>query len=90
MRKPASNARKLTPAQRAKLRRRAMKPIKTRVREGGRSRMVEIWVPDIRSPRFKAEARRQSRVLAADPNFEADMKWIEAATRDLWRDLPDY
>ena len=34
-------------------------------------RPIQIWVPDTRSPRFAAEARRQSQLIAASP-FEAD------------------
>jgi len=36
-------------------------------------RLVQIWVPDLDSPAFKKEARRQSRLLAeaaADPNSD--------------------
>jgi hypothetical protein len=31
-------------------------------------RLVQIWLPDVRSPRFLAEARRQSRLAARDPS----------------------
>jgi hypothetical protein len=34
-------------------------------------RPLQIWVPDVRSPRFVREARRQSRLVAASP-FEAE------------------
>ena len=34
-------------------------------------RPIQIWVPDVRSPEFSAEARRQSRLVAQSPQ-EAD------------------
>ena len=34
-------------------------------------RPIQVWVPDVRSPDFAAEARRQSRLVAQSPQ-EAD------------------
>jgi Protein of unknown function (DUF3018) len=34
-------------------------------------RPIQIWVPDVRSPEFAAEARRQSLLVATSP-YEAD------------------
>lgn len=34
-------------------------------------KLVQFWVPDTSSPAFKAEARRQSRLIAQSP-YEAD------------------
>ena len=34
-------------------------------------KLVQFWVPDISSAEFKAEARRQSRLIARSP-YEAD------------------
>jgi len=46
-------------------------------------RPIQIWVSDVRSPKFKAEARRQSRLVAADPGEPDVMASIEAvADRD--------
>jgi hypothetical protein len=53
-------------AHRARLRRQGLRPI-------------QIWVPDVRSPKFKTEARRQSRLVAADSGEGAVMAFIEAA-----------
>jgi hypothetical protein len=53
-------------AHRARLRRQGLRPI-------------QIWVPDVRSPAFKAEALRQSRNAAADPQEREIMDFIEAA-----------
>lgn len=41
-------------------------------------RPVQIWVPDVRSPAFKAEARRQSRIIANSPGERETMDFIEA------------
>ena len=48
-------------------------------------RPIQLWVPDVRSPRFKAEARRQSKLLASDPNYEEDMQFLEAVQAWLWK-----
>ncbi len=53
-------------AHRARLRRQGLRPI-------------QIWVPDVRSPKFKTEARRQSRLVAADSGEGPVMAFIEAA-----------
>jgi len=41
-------------------------------------RPIQIWVPDVRSPAFKAEARRQSRLVAQSPQEADDMAFIES------------
>ena len=41
-------------------------------------RPLQIWVPDVRSPEFKAEAERQARIMAADPEEKEIMDFIEA------------
>lgn len=51
-------------AHRAELRRRGLRPI-------------QIWVPDTRAPGFADEAQRQSRLVAAEDDFEAVMDFIE-------------
>jgi hypothetical protein len=35
-------------------------------------------VPDVRSPQFKKEARRQSRLIAASPTEAEDQAFIDA------------
>ena len=47
------------------------------LREEG-MRPIQIWVPDVNSPRFKAEAHRQSLALANSP-FEAEDQTFLAA-----------
>jgi hypothetical protein len=41
-------------------------------------RPVQHWVPDVRSPQFKKEARRQSRLIAASPTEAEDQAFVDA------------
>ena len=54
-------------AYRAELRRRGLRPI-------------QIWVPDVESPEFIAEAHRQSLLLANSPHANEDQAFIDAIT----------
>ena len=40
---------------------------------------IRIWVPDVRSPEFKAEAERQSRLVAMDRHEAKTMAFIATA-----------
>jgi len=41
---------------------------------------VQIWIPDTRSPKFAAECRRQSLLIARNEAHETEiMNWIERA-----------
>jgi hypothetical protein len=60
----ASEVRKRVAAHRAELRKRGLRPI-------------QIWVPDTRAPGFAEEARRQSRLVAAEEDFDEVMDFIE-------------
>jgi hypothetical protein len=59
-----SDPRQRVAAHRAELRRRGLRPI-------------QIWVPDTRAPGFAEEARRQSRLVAAAPDFDEVMDFLE-------------
>ena len=48
-----------------------------RLRQRG-LRLLQIWVPDVRSPSFKKEARRQSRAVAKSSQAELDQDFIDA------------
>lgn len=48
-----------------------------RMRERG-YRPVQIWVPDVRSPRFAAEAHREALALAEADRRSDDMDFVEA------------
>lgn len=41
-------------------------------------RPIQIWVPDVRSPKFIKEARRQSRLIAASPTEADDQAFIDS------------
>ena len=41
-------------------------------------RPIQIWVPDVRSPEFAAEAHRQSLVIANSPHAKDDQGFIDA------------
>jgi hypothetical protein len=48
-----------------------------RLREQG-LRPIQIWVPDVRSRAFRAEAHRQSRLAAVSPRSHKDQAFIDA------------
>jgi Protein of unknown function (DUF3018) len=48
-----------------------------RLREQG-LRPIQIWVPDMRSPTFVAEAHRQSLAVARSPHAQEDQGFIDA------------
>jgi hypothetical protein len=54
-------------AHRERLRRRGLRPI-------------QIWVPDVRAPAFKAEAHRQSLAVASSPHADEDQDFIDAVS----------
>ncbi len=63
-----------------------IKPSRIKVREH-RARLralglrpVQIWVPDVRSPAFMAEAHRQSAAVAASAHEAEDQAFIDAVT----------
>ena len=41
-------------------------------------RPIQVWVPDTRSPKFAAEASRQSRRVAASRHAARDQEFIDA------------
>lgn len=45
-------------------------------------RPVQIWVPDVRSPEFVAEAHRQSTAVAASASAGDDQDFIDAISLD--------
>jgi hypothetical protein len=48
-----------------------------RLREEG-LRPIQLWVPDVRSPAFAAEAHRQSLAVAVSPHADEDQAFIDA------------
>lgn len=45
-------------------------------------RPVQIWVPDVRSSHFEAEARRQAELVAAADRMSDDQDFVEAVSVD--------
>jgi hypothetical protein len=45
-------------------------------------RPIQIWVPDVRSPEFQAEAHRQSELVAQGFAEADDQAFIDAASGD--------
>lgn len=43
-------------------------------------RPIQIWVPDVRAPSFKAKAHRQSLAVASSPHAKADQGFIDAVS----------
>jgi hypothetical protein len=50
-----------------------------RLRQQG-LRPIQIWVPDMRSPAFVAEAHRQSLAVAKSAHAKADQDFISAVS----------
>jgi hypothetical protein len=69
--KRASHDRKPVPS------RRKVQAHRKRLRAQG-LRPIQIWVPDTRSPRFAAQASRQSRLVASSPHASGDQAFIDA------------
>lgn len=65
--KPPKSSRDKVRAHRARLRRQGLRPI-------------QIWVPDVRSPAFAAQARRQSLAVAASRFDAEDQAFIDAVS----------
>jgi hypothetical protein len=45
-------------------------------------RPIQIWVPDVRSPKFAAEAHRQSLAVAKSPQEKDDQDFVDAIS--IW------
>jgi hypothetical protein len=43
-------------------------------------RPIQIWVPDVRSPAFKAEAHRQSMAVASGPHADEDQRFVDSVS----------
>ncbi|HEY4891319.1 MAG TPA: antitoxin MazE family protein [Reyranella sp.] len=62
---PRKSSRDKVSAHRARLRAQGLRPI-------------QIWVPDVRSPQFIKEARRQSRLAAQSAHAADDQAFIDS------------
>lgn len=43
---------------------------------------MDVWVPDVRSPDFAAEAHRQSAAVASSDRAADDQAFVDAASLD--------
>lgn len=41
-------------------------------------KLVQVWVPDVNSPEFKAQARRESRAMAQSPTEAEDQAFLDS------------
>ena len=46
-------------------------------------KLVQYWVPDVSSPEFKAEARRQSKLIADSPHEADDQAFVDSIS-EFW------
>ena len=60
-----------------------MRRYRERLRQQG-LRRIELWVPDVDTPEFIAEARRQSLAVANSPHAEEDQAFIDAVSKGLF------
>ncbi len=65
------------------------KPSRVKVREQRERlrrhglRPIQIWVPDVRAPAFRPEARRQSLAVAARSRAHEDQAFIDAVSTSI-------
>jgi hypothetical protein len=62
---------------RSKSSREKVRAHRKRLRQQG-LRPIQIWVPDMRSPAFTAEAHKQSLAVARSPHAREDQDFIDA------------
>ena len=72
-------------AKRKKATRAKVSAHRSRMRAKG-MRLLQIWVPDTRSPEFAKEARRQSRAVARSPQEKDDIAFVKSLSSWLWED----
>ena len=65
----------------ADLARLSVEKYRARMRRAG-FRLVQLWVPDTRAPRFAAECRRQSKLAARHPHETGILVEIESLQDD--------
>ena len=47
-------------------------------------RPIQIWVPDVTSPEFKAEALRESQMIGSSPHEAEDQEFVDAISDRDW------
>jgi hypothetical protein len=43
-------------------------------------KLIQIWVPDVDSPEFAAEAHRASLAVSRGPHAEEDQAWVDSVS----------
>jgi hypothetical protein len=76
-------ARRVKSSPKTKSSREKVQAHRQRLRKQG-LRPIQIWVPDVRSPEFAREARRQSRLIAQSPREPDDQVFVD--TISDWND----
>lgn len=69
----------MSESDRRKASRERVRAYRERLRAQG-LRPIQIWVPDVRSPRFEAEAHRQALAVAESSHAGEDQKFVEAVS----------
>jgi len=69
----------MEPRTRSRSSREKVRAHRKRLREQG-LRPIQIWVPDMRSPAFIAEAHRQSLAVARSAHAREDQQFIDAVS----------
>jgi hypothetical protein len=69
----------MPPASKPKTSRIKVREHRERLRSQG-LRPIQIWVPDVRAPGFRAEAHRQSLAVAASAQAADDQAFIDAVS----------
>jgi Protein of unknown function (DUF3018) len=67
----------MTPISKTRSSRTKVREHRQRLRRQG-LRPIQIWVPDVRAPRFRKEAHRQSVAVAASAAARDDQAFIDA------------
>jgi hypothetical protein len=75
--------RKAAMADNATTNREGVRRYRERQRERG-LRPVQIWVPDVGSPQFHAEARRQSMLVGQSPHAAEDQAFVDDLADGAW------
>ena len=75
----------MTSAKQRKANRARAAAYRARMRAQG-LRLLQIWLPDTRSPEFAKEARRQSRAVARSPQAKDDLAFVASLSDWLWED----
>lgn len=79
----SSAKKKPAPKSNPKSSRERVRAYRERMRKKG-MRLVQFWVPDTSTPEFKAEARRQSLLIANSPQERDDQAFIDSVS--IWWD----